>query len=63
MKSVSDPCISDDTARKNATPSTMPDSETRLWRCRARRCFSAIAGDSPIIAAPPAVSGEPVVPI
>src|SRR4051794_17642555 len=47
MKSVSDPCIKDDTARKNATPSTIPDSDTMLWRGRASRCLSAIAGASP----------------
>ena len=52
MKSGSDPCISDATARKNATPSTIPDSETMLWRGRASRCFSAIAGARPSITAP-----------
>src|SRR3954470_5035984 len=52
MKSVSDPCINDDTARKNATPSTIPDSDTMLWRGRASRCLSAIAGASPSITLP-----------
>ena len=34
MKSRSEPRISEDTARKNATPSAMPVSETKVGRRR-----------------------------
>src|SRR3954471_24695385 len=58
MKSASEPCISDATARKKATPSTIPESETMLWRGRASRCLSAIVGARPSITAPPLVGAH-----
>jgi len=42
MKSRSEPRISDDTARKNATPSTMPVSETSVGRLRLTRWVTAM---------------------
>ena len=43
MRSRSDPRISAETARKNATPSTTPSSDTIVCRRRLRRCESAMS--------------------
>ncbi len=54
MKSRSEPRIKDDTARKNATPSTMPTSETSVGRLRLTRWVTAISSwidtDQPALA-------------
>ena len=42
MKSRSEPRIKDDTARKNATPSTIPISETSVGRLRLTRWVTAM---------------------
>src|SRR5678816_2717480 len=50
-KSFSEPRISDDTARKKATPRTTPVSDTRVWRLRLVRWASATSSAMAIASA------------
>src|SRR5690606_31950575 len=61
MKSSSEPRISDDTARKNATPSTTPSREAMVCLRRVRRWLQAMSTYSCTGAAGASVRGpEPV---